>query len=88
MVLVTGEKSDTFGMEVSVKQGCAMAQVLFNICFAATNLLSNQRIREELFIHLTYRLDDNLFNLRRLKARTKVSHENLYELLYPTTALS
>ena len=41
----------------------------------------NQVIREERSIQLTYRLD-NIFNMWRLKARTKVSHENLYELQY------
>ena len=81
-VLVSGEESDAFGVGVGVKQRCAMAPVLFNIYLAAANRLFNQRIREECSIHLAYRLDGSLFNLRRLKARTKVSHETLYELQY------
>ena len=34
-VLVSAEESEAFGVEVGVKQGCAMAPVLFNIYLAA-----------------------------------------------------
>ena len=63
-VLVSGKESEAFGVEVGVKQGCAMAPVLSNIYLTAANLLFYQRIRKECSNHLTYRLDDNLFNLR------------------------
>ena len=81
-VLIAGEESEPFGVGVGVKQGCAMAPVLFNIYLAAANVLFHQRIEEGCGLNLTYRLDGSLFNLQRLKARTKVSHETIYELQY------
>ena len=33
-------------------------------------------------IKINYRLDGSLFNLRRLQARTKVSHDGIFELQY------
>ena len=79
-VLITGEESEPFRVGVGVKQGCAMAPVLFNIYLAAANVLFRQRIGEVCGINITYRLDGGLFNLQRLKARTKVSHVTIYEL--------
>ena len=81
-VLVAGEESEPFAVEVGVKQGCAMAPVLFNIYLAAANFLFARRNAGNGSVHLVYRLDGSLFNLQRLKARTKVSHEHLSELQY------
>ena len=81
-VLVAGEESEPFAVEVGVKQGCAMAPVLFNIYLAAANFLFTRRNAQNGSIHITYRLDGNLFNLQRLKARTKISHRHLSELQY------
>lgn len=36
-------------------------------------------------MNLPYRPDESLFNLRRLKAQTKVSHDSLTELQYANT---
>ena len=81
-VFVAGEESEPFDVGVGVKQGCAMAPVLFNIFLAAAHILFNQRITSEVGITITYRLDGNLFNLQRLKARTKVSYKRICELQY------
>ena len=81
-VCVAGEESEAFGVAVGVKQGCAMAPVLFIIYLAAASILFYQRIENECGVSLTYRLDGSLFNLQRLKARTKVSPETIYELQY------
>ena len=72
-VLVAGEESEPFAVEVGVKQGCAMAPVLFNIYLAASNFLFARRNAGNGSVHLVNRLDGSLFNLQRLKARTKVS---------------
>ena len=81
-VVIGGEETDAFEVGVGVKQGCAMAPVLFNIFLAAATCLFRQRQQEDHNIHLTYRLDGSLFNLRRLKAQTLVSHDGLTELQY------
>ena len=81
-VFIGGEESEAFGVEVGVKQGCAMAPVLFNIFLAAAHILFNQRITSEVGTVITYRLDGSLFNLQRLKATTKVSKARIQELQY------
>ena len=81
-VFIGGEESEAFGVEVGVKQGCAMAPVLFNIFLAAAHILFNQRITSEVGTVITYRLDGSLFNLQRLKATTKVSKARNQELQY------
>ena len=81
-VFVGGEESDPFEVNVGVKQGCAMAPVLFNIFLAAAHLLFNQRLDSDVGTVITYRMDGSLFNLQRLRARTKVSHVRICELQY------
>ena len=81
-VLVTGEELEPFAVEVGVKQGCAMALVLFNIYLAAANFLFARRNAGSGSVHLVYRLDSSLFNLKRLKARPQKSHEHLSEHQY------
>ena len=78
-VFVGGEESERFDVGVGVKQGCAMAPVLFNIFLAAAHILFNQRLTSEVGTVITYRLDGSLFNLQRLKARTKVSYKRIRE---------
>ena len=81
-VFIGGEESEAFGVEVGVKQGCAMAPVLFNIFLAAAHILFNQRITSEVGTVITYRLDGSLFNLQRLKATTKVSKARIHAFQY------
>ena len=42
-VVVVGGETDPFGMEVGVKQGCAMAPVIFNLYLAAATHLFRTR---------------------------------------------
>ena len=69
-------------MGVGVKQGCVMAPVIFNVVPAAASCLYRESFPPERAVELTYRLDGSVFNLTRLKARTKVSKDFITELQY------
>ena len=74
---MTGDVTDAFVISNSVKQGCVLAPVLFNIFF--TCMLS-KIWRRGIYIH--YRLDGSLFDLRRLRAKTKNLQTLLQEVLF------
>ena len=69
-----------------MRQGCVIAPVIFNLFLAAVMLTAKKHIRPEDCVQLTYRLDGNLFNLRRLKAKTRVKQESILELQYADDA--
>lgn len=81
-VVIGGEETSTFNVELGVKQGCVIAPVLFNIYLAAATTLFREKIPPGHGIGLTYRLDRNLFDLRRLQAGTKTSYDEVFELQY------
>ena len=77
-----GDVSEPFEVSRGVKQGCVLAPVLFNIYVQCiTRLLSAVLDRGNL-ISLNYRTDRSLFDLQKLKAKTKISQTNLLELQY------
>ena len=63
-----------------MKQGCVVAPTLFSIFIAAVT----QIIKDELppGVSITYRTDGGVFNLNRLRARTKTSNTSLIEFQY------
>ena len=81
-VVVGGEETEPFDVGVGVKQGCVMAPVIFNIYLAAATHLFREAFPIEQSIQITYRLDGSVFNLARLKARTKVAGDSVTELQY------
>ena len=66
-----GEFYEPFEVKNGVKQGCAMAPTLFSMMFSVM-----------LRFPIRYRFDGNIFNLRRLQAKTKVQTIVLDELFY------
>ena len=81
-VSIGGEEYVPFGVGVGVKQGCVTAPVIFDIFLAAASYLFRESFPPERGVGLTYRLDGSVFNLSRLKARTKVSKDFITELQY------
>ena len=64
-----GSKSEPFNVEVGVKQGCVLAPVIFNMYLTAVTLISHQQMNRDDGVQIQFRLDGNLFNLRRLQAK-------------------
>ena len=79
-VLDNGDTSDSFPVTNGVKQGCVLAPNLLSMVFAAMFHGASQDKDDG--IQLKYRTDLGVFNLRRLKAKTKVEVATLRELLF------
>ena len=75
-----GEFSEPFEVTNGVKQGCVMAPTLFSMMFSA--MLMDAFQDSDTGFQIKYRFDGNIFNLRRLQAKTKVQTDVLDELLY------
>ncbi|XP_061574023.1 uncharacterized protein LOC133440720 [Cololabis saira] len=81
--VITGDlQSEPFKVNTGVKQGCVLAPVLFNLLLSAITFLFNRALDHKDGVHLEYRLDGNLFNIRRLKAHTKTKICRICELQY------
>ena len=84
-VSASGVLSDQFEVTTGVKQGCVMAPVLFNIyMLCVTHILHHEAEGEG--VDVRYRLDRSLFDLSKLKARTKTELCNIKELQYADDA--
>ena len=75
-----GEFSEPFEVTNGVKQGCVLAPALFSMMFSA--MLMDAFQDSDTGFPIRYRFDGNIFNLRRLQAKTKVQTDVLDELLY------
>ena len=75
-----GKLSEPFRVNNGTKQGCVLAPLLFNIFYSAM-LLDAFRNNDQ-GIHIKYRTDGGIFNLRRLQAKTKVTDLLARDLLY------
>ena len=78
-VLVDGDYTKEFDVRTGVKQGCVIAPTLFSIFLSAVLHLVRERMPAG--VKIRYRFDD-IFNLSRLKAKTKTSIQTICELRY------
>ncbi len=89
-VLDDGDESEAFPVTSGVKQGCDLAPTLFSMVISA--MLTDAFHDCQDGLHIRFRADGGLFNLRRLKAVTKVKEtaENfcLLTTVPPTPAQS
>ena len=83
-VLAGGSETNPFLVRSGVRQGCVLAPLLFSIFLTA--VLAVSRMEEVDVVNLVSRTDGKLFNLARLKARTKVRHLCVHKLLYADDA--
>ena len=81
-VVIGSEETATFSVERGVKQGCVIAPIMFNIYLAAATALFRERLSPGHGIGLIYRLNGSLFNLRRLQAQPRISHDKVTDLQY------
>ena len=79
-VLDEGDESEAFPVTNGVKQGCVLAPTLFSMMFSA--MLTDAFRSSEEGVHIRYRTDGRLFNLRRLQAATKVKETVIRDLLF------
>ena len=69
-----------------MKQGCVLAPIIFNLLLVAITLVSHRDLQSD-FGGIEYRLDGDLFNLRRLQAITKTSSAMISAIQYADDAV-
>ena len=84
--LKPGHESDPFDVLAGVKQGCVLAPVIFNLFLVAVTLVFRNGLPSTAGIPINFRSDGNLFNIRRLQAKTKVSSDTIFDLQYADDA--
>ena len=87
-VMAGGEVSEPFDVLAGVKQGCVLAPVLFNIFVSAVTSVAHRDLdRHTDGVCISYRYDGGgLFNLSRLRAKTKCKSVLVDELQYADDA--
>jgi len=74
-----GNSSEPFLVSNGVKQGCVLAPTLFSLMFSA--MLTDAFADTDIGIGIRHRMDGSVFNLRRLKAKTKVKTDTINHFL-------
>ena len=85
-VVMAGSQSSSFPVEMEVKQSCVLAPIIFNLLVVAVTLVSHRDLQSSFCVGIEYRLDDGLFNLRHLQAKTKTSSAMISALQYADDA--
>ena len=79
-----GSSSEPFRIKSGVKQGCVLAPTLFGILFSLLLRYALSQSEEGIYIHT--RSNGSLFNLARLRAKTKVRKVLIREMLFANDA--
>ena len=79
-----GDESDPFPIKNGVKQGCVLAPTLFGIFFSMLLRSAFKDSSEGVYLHT--RSDGSMFNLARLRAKTKRREVLIRELLFADDA--
>ena len=80
-LVIEGELSNPFKYDCGVKQGCKLAPTLYGL-YAAMALWVAFKDNNEHSIYVRFRTDGNLFDLKRLKAKTKTFYMYIREAQY------
>ena len=80
--VMAGSQSSSFPVEVGVKQGCVLAQIILNLLLVAITLVSHRDTQSSDCVEIEYRPDGGLFNLRRRQAKTETSSAIISALQY------
>lgn len=83
-VCFNGTISEAFPVSSGVKQGCVLAPTLFGIFFSMLLHYAFRDCDEGIYIHT--RSDGKLYNIARLRAKTKVQEVLIRELLFADDA--
>ncbi|PIK38958.1 hypothetical protein BSL78_24204 [Apostichopus japonicus] len=79
-----GDTSTPFKISSGVKQGCMLAPTLFGIFFSRRLTYAFQSSSDGVYIHT--RRDGKLYNLARLRAKTKLTRVLIREMLFADDA--
>ena len=79
-----GSLSDSFDIRSGVKQGCVLAPTLFGIFFSMLLKHAFDEATEGIYLHS--RSDGKLFNVARLRAKTKVEKILIRDMLFADDA--
>jgi len=85
-VVIGGHKSDPFPVNASVKQGCVLAPIIFNLFLVAVTLAFRHGVSLDDGVGINYCLDGNLFYIHRLHTQTKTASDHIFELQYADNA--
>ena len=81
-LIIDGELSEPIKCNSGVKQGCKLAPTLFGVYAAVLLLLAFKNICPTYSFNICFRYDGDIFDLRRLKAKTQVLTSYLRETQY------
>ena len=81
-VRLTSNFSGSFPIINGVKQGCLLAPTLFSIFFSMMLKQVIEDLDDDGAVYIHYRLDGNLFNLRRQHTHTKTLEQLFHDLLF------
>ena len=81
-LIVDGELTKAFEYNSGVKQGCKLAPTLYGIYAAVLLWLAYKNIKHKYRVKIWFRYDGDLFDLSRLKCKTKVTTEYIREAQY------
>ncbi|PFX13050.1 hypothetical protein AWC38_SpisGene22909 [Stylophora pistillata] len=79
-----GSMSDAFDIKSGVKQGCVLAPTLFSIFFSLLLKHAFGKSTEGVYMHT--RSDGNLYNIVRLRAKTKIRKTTIRDMLFADDA--
>ena len=79
-VLVGTQVSEDIEVNHGTKQGCVLAPTLFTLFLTVVLTILHQEVQDGVYIRT--RTDGKLFNLARLRAKTKTKKELIQELLF------
>ena len=82
-LIVNGELTQSFQYNSGVKHGCRLAPTLFGMYAALLLLLAFKDIGHKFSVPISFRYDGDLFDLRRLKAKSKALPNSLGRLNTP-----
>lgn len=71
-IRLNGDLSEPFPISNGVKQGCVLAPTLFSIFFSMLLKQATVELDDDEGVYVRYRLNDRVFNLRRLQAHSKM----------------
>jgi hypothetical protein len=74
------EVSEPFPVSHGVKQGFVMVPTLFSLIFSV--MLNDAFCAERVGVDISFRTDGQLFNPRKLKAKTKMKQDRIFDLLF------